>query len=108
MVGNGTVSVVAVLAVARACPSNVLPRTKLTKGRPKPTLAKPPPVTVKLAGGAARSMGSGVMLFTPTPVPETAREAPPAPVKSTVPAKSPAEVGPNCTVTVWVWPEARL
>jgi len=59
-VGKGTVSVVLVRAVARACPSSVVPRMKFTTGRPKPRFANPPPVIVKLAGGLARSTELGL------------------------------------------------
>src|SRR2546427_12687570 len=65
-VGKGTVSVVVpVRAVARACASSVVPRMKFTIGRPKPRVAKPLPVTVKLAGGVVRSIGLGGMALTP-------------------------------------------
>jgi len=65
-VGNGTVNVVLpVSAVARACASKVEPRMKFTTGRPKPTLAKPLPVMVKLAGGIASEIGSGLIALTP-------------------------------------------
>ena len=40
-------------------------RMKLATGRPKPESTKPPPVMVKLAGEAARSIGFGVMELTP-------------------------------------------
>src|SRR3989441_9203184 len=46
------------------CGSSVVPRMKFTIGRPKPRFAKPLPVIVKLAGGVARSIELGVMLFT--------------------------------------------
>src|SRR5262250_1012118 len=65
-VGNGTVSVVLpVIAVARAWPSTALPRVKFTTGRPKPWLAKPLPVIVKLVGGDIRSIVLGVIVLTP-------------------------------------------
>src|SRR3989449_1259700 len=64
-VGKGTVSVVPVRAVARACASSMVPRMKFTIGRPKPRFAKPLPVIVKLAGGVARSIELGVMPLTP-------------------------------------------
>src|SRR5215510_2737380 len=65
-VGNGTVRVVLpVSAVARACAINVVPRMKLTIGRPNPRFAKPLPLIVKLAGGVARSIVLGVMPLTP-------------------------------------------
>ncbi len=37
---------------------------KLAAGRPKPRLAKPLPLRVKPDGGAARSIGLGVIEFT--------------------------------------------
>ena len=40
-------------------------RVKLTAGKPKPKLAKPFPVRVKLAGGEARSTGLGVIELIP-------------------------------------------
>src|SRR2546425_946764 len=65
-VGNGTVSVVLpVRAEARACASTVPPRTKFATGSPNPRFAKPLPVTVKLAGGATRSIELGVIALTP-------------------------------------------
>ena len=65
-VGNGTVSVVLpVIAVARAWPSTALPRAKFTTGRPKPWLAKPLPVIVKVVGGDIRSIVLGVIVLTP-------------------------------------------
>src|SRR5262249_57481270 len=65
-VGNGTVRVVLpVSAVARACAINVVPRMKLTIGRPNPRFAKPLPLIVKLAGGVARSIVLGAMPLTP-------------------------------------------
>src|SRR2546425_936704 len=63
-VGKGTVSVVPVRAVARACASSVVPRMKFTIGRPKPRFAKPLPVIVKLAGGVARAIELGVIALT--------------------------------------------
>src|SRR2546427_2325211 len=64
-VGKGTVSVaVPVSAVARACASSVVPRMKFTIGRPKPRVAKPLPVIVKMAGGGARAVGLGGMTVT--------------------------------------------
>src|SRR6267142_2810950 len=65
-VGYGTVRVVLpVSAVARACASSVLPRMKFTTGSPNPRAAKPLPVIVKLAGGTATLIKSGVMALTP-------------------------------------------
>src|SRR5437867_2403309 len=65
-VGYGAVNVVLPLSpVARACAIKTPLRTKFTTGRPKPRLAKPLPVIVKLAGGVARSIGFGVMPLTP-------------------------------------------
>src|SRR5437867_2264051 len=64
-VGYGTVRVVPVSAVARACAISTLPRMKFTTGRPKPRFAKPLPAIVKLAGGVARSIGFGVIPLTP-------------------------------------------
>src|SRR5262249_9920864 len=59
-VGNGTVRLVLpVIAVARAWARTVLPRVKFTTGRPKPWFTKPLPATVKLVGGAARSIEEG-------------------------------------------------
>src|SRR5262249_56652257 len=67
-VGNGTVRVVLpVSAVARACAIIVVPRMKLTIGRPNPRFAKPLPLIVKLAGGVARSIVLGVIPLTPAP-----------------------------------------
>ena len=57
--------VVLVTEVTRTWPRLVPLRTKLTTGKPKPRLAKPLPVIVKLAGGEARSTGLGVMELTP-------------------------------------------
>src|SRR5438874_440238 len=51
-------------AVARACASSVLPRTKFTIGRPKPRCAKPLPVIVNAAGGSARSTTLGLIPLT--------------------------------------------
>src|SRR5712691_9107725 len=101
-VGNGTVSVVLpVRAVARACARTNPLRTKLTTGSPNPRFAKPLPVRVKLAGGAARSIELGVMALTPGAVPVTARDTSPAfEVKFTLPAKLPAAVGLKRTITV--------
>ena len=53
---------------------------KFTTGRPKPRFAKPLPVIVKLAGGAARSIVLGVMPLTPR-VSFTVSEALPIRVK---------------------------
>src|SRR6267142_1949453 len=65
-VGYGTVRVVLpVSAVARACASSVLPRMKFTTGSPNPRAVKPLPVIVKLAGGTATLIKSGVMALTP-------------------------------------------
>ena len=55
VVGKGTTSVVLVTEVARTAANRTPLRMKLTAGRPKPRLAKPLPVMVKLAGGEARS-----------------------------------------------------
>src|SRR2546427_541070 len=74
-VGKGTVSVVPVRAVARACASSVVPRMKFTIGRPKPRFVKPLPVIVKLAGGVARSIELGVMSLTPGTVTVTVSAA---------------------------------
>src|SRR3989442_10774041 len=60
-VGNGTVSVLPVGPVARTCASSTPPPTKFATGSPNPRSAKPLPVTVKLAAGAARSIELGVM-----------------------------------------------
>jgi hypothetical protein len=64
-VGKGTVRVVLLLDVARACAIKLLFRVKLTIGKPKPEFANPLPATVKLTGGDARSIGLGVMELTP-------------------------------------------
>src|SRR5207253_2895147 len=109
-VGKGTVSVVLpVRAVARAWARTVVPRVKFTTGRPKPRFAKPLPVTVKPAGGAARSTVRGAMLATPGLVPVTARwRLPPLDVKLTFAEKTPEVVGLNRTITVCVAPTVRL
>src|SRR5215831_998099 len=65
LVGYGTVRVVPLPDVARAWASTRPLRVKLTTDKPKPKFAKPPPETVKLAGGEARSTGLGVMELTP-------------------------------------------
>ena len=64
LVGNGTVSVVAVIAVARAWARTAPFRVKFTIGSPKPRFAKPLPVTLNVAGGVARSIVLGVMPLT--------------------------------------------
>src|SRR5882672_8823897 len=71
-VGKGTVSeVLPPSAVARACARSVPLRVKFTTGRPNPRFAKPVPVTVKAAGGVARSIVLGVMALTlPGPGPD--------------------------------------
>src|SRR5205823_4222051 len=66
-VGNGTVVAPPVRAVARACPTSTPSRTKFTTGRPAPRSPKPPPLSVKLAGAAARSVGLGVIPVTHAP-----------------------------------------
>ncbi len=102
-VGYGTVKVVPVMAVVRACAIKVPPRVKLMTGRPKPRFTKPLPVIVKLAGGLARSTELGAMALTPAPTPVTATEtAPPLEVKLTFAAKAPGAVGRNRTTTFWV------
>jgi hypothetical protein len=63
-VGNGATTVVLVAEVARTWPSRTPLRLKLTAGRPKPKLAKPFPVIVKVEGGEARSIGFGVIELT--------------------------------------------
>src|SRR5207247_2063408 len=66
--GNGTVSVLSpVRAVARACPTSTPSRTKFTTGNPAPRSPKPPPMSVKVAGAAARSEGLGVIPVTQAP-----------------------------------------
>ena len=65
VLGNGIVRLVLVAEVARVAAMMVPLRMKLTTARPKPEFTKPPPVMVKLVGGAARSMGFGVMALTP-------------------------------------------
>ena len=100
MPGNGTTRVVLVIEVARTWPSLTPLRVKLTAGNPKPKLAKPFPVRVKLAGGEARSTGLGVIELTLVVNPVTVTEAPAPPVKVTLLAKVPADVGANRTVTV--------
>src|SRR5882724_11250276 len=109
-VGKGTVSMVLpVITVARAWAIKVPPRTKFTTGRSKPRFAKPVPVTVKLAGGAARSTVPGAMLATPGTAPVTARwRLPPLDVKLTFAEKTPEVVGLNRTVTICVAPTVRL
>src|SRR5512145_3335911 len=64
LVGNGTVSVVAVSAVARACATSAPPRTKLITGSPKAEDVNPLPVIVKATGGEARSIALGVIPLT--------------------------------------------
>jgi len=64
-VGKGTVStVLPVITVARAWAIKGTATHEVHHGRPKPRFAKPVPVTVKLAGGAARSTVLGVMALT--------------------------------------------
>jgi hypothetical protein len=67
-VGNGIVRFVLVPELARDW-AKIAPLllVKLATDRPKPKLVNPPPAMVKLAGGAARSMGLGVMELTPGP-----------------------------------------
>src|SRR6266511_654604 len=99
--GNGTTRVVFDTEVARTWPSRVPLRVKLATGRPKPKLAKPFPVRVKLAGGGeARSTGLGVIALTEVVKPLTVTDAPAPPVKLTLLAKVPEDVGAKCTVTV--------
>ena|SRR6476469_6908963 len=99
-VGYGTVKLVDEPAVARAWAMARPLRTKLTTGNPKPRLAKPFPAIVNEAGGEARSIGLGVMEFTIAAAPVTVAEKPAPPVKVTLPANEPREVGENRTVTV--------
>ena len=73
---------------------------KLATDRPKPKLVNPPPAMVKLAGGAARSMGLGVMELTAVPIPLSIAEAPAPPLKLTFPSKMPADAELKRTVTV--------
>ena len=65
LVGNGTVSVVDVITVARACASTTPFRVKFAIGSPKPRFANPMPVTVNVAGGVARSIVFGAIAVTP-------------------------------------------
>ena len=106
-VGKGTVRLVLVTDVARACASAMPLRVKLMTGKPKPEFVKPFPAMVKL-GAVARSIRLGVMELTPIPLPLTVAEVPAFPVKFTFPGKVPKEVGPKRTVTVWLWPALRL
>ena len=62
--GNGTVSAVLVPELARAAARMKPLRVKLTTDSPNPESAKPNPAKEKVSGGAARSMGLGVMEFT--------------------------------------------
>src|SRR5262245_49986455 len=87
----------------------VEPRVKFTTGRPKPRLAKPLPVTVKVAGGAARSIVLGTIESTPGAMPVTARcRSPPLEVKLTLLEKTPEAVGLKRTTTVAVAPSVRV
>jgi hypothetical protein len=73
---------------------------KLATGKPKPKLAKPFPVSVKLAGGEARYTRFGVSELTAVVIPLTTTDAPAPPVKLTLLAKVPEDVGAKRTVTV--------
>src|SRR5262245_35534179 len=106
--GYGTVRVVLVIEVARTWPSKTPLRVKLIAGRPKPKLAKPFPVSVKLVGGEARSIGLGVIELTEVVKPVTVTDAPAPPVNVTLPANVPADIGVKRTVTVWLCPLLRL
>ena len=61
LVGNGTVSVVGVIPVARAWARITPFRVKFTIGSPKPRFAKPVPLMANVAGGVARSIAPGVI-----------------------------------------------
>ena len=65
LVGNGTVSDVGVIAVARAWARTTPFRVKFTIGSPKPRFANPLPVTVNVAGGVARSIALGATTISP-------------------------------------------
>ena len=99
-VGYGTVRVVLVPEVARAWAIIMPLRVKLATDRPKPRSPKPFPVMVKLAGGVARSMGLGTMELTSELVPLSNTDAPPPPLKITLPKKIPPAGGVKRTVTV--------
>ena len=84
-VGKGTVRLVSVPEVARACAIAVPLRVKLMTGKPKPEFLKPPPAMVKVAGGVVTSTGLGVMELT-LRVSLTVSEAVPTRLKLLVPA----------------------